>query len=588
MWGDRQHSLEQGPGMKALLRLLRPDAPAPPAAPGLLRDPWGLLLFVAPFLPARARPTEPRQLRPSLLGPEVPCHAESRLLEQIQSWDLDPKLHYRVTCFLSWSPCTDCAQDMAQFLKENSHVSLSLFASRLYTRGHYDEGLRTLKRAGASMAIMTSREFEHCWNAFVHHKGNPFQPWPGLATESQKFSEKLQRILRISAALSGPKGCPSLTQDPMEWIRPGTFFFHFPSLLYAYGRKSCYLCFQVKREGEGPPSYDWGVFKNKVYFEACYHAEFCFLSWFCDQNLSPDEHYHVTWFLSWSPCPTCAEEVVRFLREYRNVTLSIFTARLYYFWHPHFQDGLYRLWSAGVHLDIMSFEDYEYCWDTFVDHNGMRFQSWDLLRDNDFLATELENILRTTMSPLQQEIFFYQFGNQPRAPKPYHRRKTYLCYQLKTHEGHITAKVCLQNKKKRHAEIRFIDNIMARKLEKDQRFEITCYVTWSPCPTCAKELVAFARKHSHISLRLFASRLYFHWLQENKQGLKHLHASGIPVAVMSSLEFEDCWKEFVDNQGKPFQPWNKLEQYSKNITRRLQKILKPQNDLENEFRNLHL
>ncbi|XP_044771731.1 DNA dC-_dU-editing enzyme APOBEC-3G-like [Neomonachus schauinslandi] len=128
--------------------------------------------------------------------PEPPCHAESRLLEQIQSWDLDPKLHYGVTCFLSWSPCTDCAQDMAQFLKENSHVSLSLFASRLYTLGHYDEGLRTLKRAGASIAIMTSREFEHCWNAFVHHKGNRFQPWPGLDTESQKFSEKLQGILR--------------------------------------------------------------------------------------------------------------------------------------------------------------------------------------------------------------------------------------------------------------------------------------------------------------------------------------------------------------------------------------------------------
>ncbi|XP_025714397.1 DNA dC-_dU-editing enzyme APOBEC-3G-like, partial [Callorhinus ursinus] len=131
----------------------------------------------------------------SAQGPEVPCHAESRLLEQNQSWDLDPKLHYRVTCFLSWSPCTDCAQDMAQFLKENSHVSLSLFASRLYTRGHYDQGLRTLKRAGASMAIMTSREFEHSWTAFVHHKGNPFQPWPGLAMESRKFSEKLQRIL---------------------------------------------------------------------------------------------------------------------------------------------------------------------------------------------------------------------------------------------------------------------------------------------------------------------------------------------------------------------------------------------------------
>ena len=94
-------------------------------------------------------------------GPEPSCHAECYLLEQIQSWNLDPKLHYGVTCFLSWSPCAKCAQKMARFLQENSHVSLKLFASRLYTREQYDEnykeGLRTLKRAGASIAIMTYR-----------------------------------------------------------------------------------------------------------------------------------------------------------------------------------------------------------------------------------------------------------------------------------------------------------------------------------------------------------------------------------------------------------------------------------------------
>ncbi|XP_035934499.2 DNA dC-_dU-editing enzyme APOBEC-3A-like isoform X1 [Halichoerus grypus] len=135
--------------------------------------------------------------------PELPCHAESRLLEQIQSWDLDPRLRYGVTCFLSWSPCTDCAQAMAQFLEENSHVSLSLFASRLYTRGHYDEGLRALKRAGASIAIMTSREFEHCWNAFVHHEGNRsppcHQPW------------RVRNSLRNCRAFSGePEGWTSV------------------------------------------------------------------------------------------------------------------------------------------------------------------------------------------------------------------------------------------------------------------------------------------------------------------------------------------------------------------------------------------
>lgn len=96
---------------------------------------------------------------------------------------------------------------------------------------------------------------------------------------------------------------------------------------------------------------------SQVYPQARCHAESCFLSWFRDLNLSPYKHkYHVTWYLSWSPCPTCAEEILRFLQEYRNVTLSIFTARLYYFWHLDFQDGLQRLCHAGVQMDIMCFE----------------------------------------------------------------------------------------------------------------------------------------------------------------------------------------------------------------------------------------
>ncbi|VCW66990.1 unnamed protein product [Gulo gulo] len=237
----------------------------------------------------------------------------------------------------------------------------------------------------------------------------------------------------------------------------------------------------------------------------------------------------------------------------------------------------------------MSFEDYEYCWETFVDHKGMYFQSWDLLRDNDLLAAELKNILRSTMNPLRQEIFYHQFGNQPRAPRPYHRRKTYLCYQLQPHEGPITARVCLQNKKKRHAEIRFIDNIRALRLDRSQTFEITCYLTWSPCPTCAKALAVFVQDHPHISLRLFASRLFIHWCWKYQEGLRLLHRSRIPVAVMRLQEFEDCWRNFVDNQDEPFQPWNKLEQYSESITRRLRRILgHPQNNLENDFRNLHI
>ncbi|XP_029809693.1 DNA dC-_dU-editing enzyme APOBEC-3G-like isoform X4 [Suricata suricatta] len=124
-------------------------------------------------------------------------HAEVRLLKRIQSWELGSELPYEVTCFQSWSPCCNCAKQLARFLEENKHVTLSIFASRLHTMEDYEEGLRILRSAGAHIAIMTSQDFEHCWDTSVDNHGNPFQPWNTLVSQSQKLSEKLKVILKV-------------------------------------------------------------------------------------------------------------------------------------------------------------------------------------------------------------------------------------------------------------------------------------------------------------------------------------------------------------------------------------------------------
>lgn len=61
---------------------------------------------------------------------------------------------------------------------------------------------------------------------------------------------------------------------------------------------------------------------------------------------------------------------------------------------------------------------------------------------------------------------------------------------------------------------------------------ITCYLTWSPCPNCAQELVAFKRDHPGLVLRIYASRLYFHWRRKYQEGLCSMWRSGIQVDVM--------------------------------------------------------
>ncbi|KAK2502480.1 hypothetical protein MC885_015837, partial [Smutsia gigantea] len=124
-------------------------------------------------------------------------HAELMLLKQILSWNLDPELHYTVTCFISWSPCAACAQDIVSFLRENLHVHLCIFASRIHTHRDYEKGLHALREAGAQMAIMTYKEFQYCWQTFVDHQGRPFQSWDDLAQTSHRLSMELQGILQI-------------------------------------------------------------------------------------------------------------------------------------------------------------------------------------------------------------------------------------------------------------------------------------------------------------------------------------------------------------------------------------------------------
>nr|XP_054326434.1 DNA dC->dU-editing enzyme APOBEC-3C [Pongo pygmaeus] len=185
-------------------------------------------------------------------------------------------------------------------------------------------------------------------------------------------------------------------RNPMKAMYPGTFYFQFKNLREANDRNETWLCFTVEvKKHHQVVSWKRGVFRNQVDSETHCHAESCFLSWFCNNILSPNTNYRVTWYASWSPCPECAGEVAKFLARHSNVKLTIFTARLYYFQNPYYQQGLRRLSQEGVAVGIMDYEDFKDCWENFVYSDDEPFKPWKGINTNfRLLKKRLQEILQ--------------------------------------------------------------------------------------------------------------------------------------------------------------------------------------------------
>ncbi|XP_027630316.1 DNA dC-_dU-editing enzyme APOBEC-3C-like isoform X2 [Tupaia chinensis] len=127
-------------------------------------------------------------------------HAERRFLSSPDILQLlDGGRRYRVTWYLSWSPCSQCARAVAGFLAQHGNVSLRIFVARLYN--HEDpenrQGLRTLNSTGTPIRVMTNREFALCWERFVRHQGAAFEPWAGLRENADLLLGQLEDILGV-------------------------------------------------------------------------------------------------------------------------------------------------------------------------------------------------------------------------------------------------------------------------------------------------------------------------------------------------------------------------------------------------------
>lgn len=99
------------------------------------------------------------------------------------------------------------------------------------------------------------------------------------------------------------------------------------------------------------------------------HVEINFIEKFTSERyFYPSTWCSIVWFLSWSPCGECSKAITEFLSGHPNVTLFIYAARLYHHTDQRNRQGLRDLISRGVTIQIMTEQEYCYCWRNFVNY----------------------------------------------------------------------------------------------------------------------------------------------------------------------------------------------------------------------------
>ncbi|KFO22057.1 Activation-induced cytidine deaminase, partial [Fukomys damarensis] len=197
------------------------------------------------------------------------------------------------------------------------------------------------------------------------------------------------------------------------------FLYHFKNVRWAKGRHETYLCYVVKRRDSATSfSLDFGHLRNKVLASQAPRVStapspldtalgvpqgpYTMASPSANKNCPPISLPSPSPGITRraSPCYDCARHVADFLRGNPNLSLRIFTARLYFCEDRKAEpEGLRRLHRAGVQIAIMTFKDYFYCWNTFVENRERTFQAWEGLHEN---SVRLSRQLRRILLPLYE------------------------------------------------------------------------------------------------------------------------------------------------------------------------------------------
>ncbi|XP_077337529.1 C-_U-editing enzyme APOBEC-2 [Lithobates pipiens] len=117
-----------------------------------------------------------------------------------------------ITCYVSSSPCVNCAASIARCLRRYKTLKLHLVVARLFQweESEIRGALRAINAAGCKLRMMKSSDYLHVWQNFVEPdiildeegqvepqgEEEVFIPWEDLDENAKYYEEKLAEILR--------------------------------------------------------------------------------------------------------------------------------------------------------------------------------------------------------------------------------------------------------------------------------------------------------------------------------------------------------------------------------------------------------
>ncbi|XP_061488412.1 C-_U-editing enzyme APOBEC-2 [Rhineura floridana] len=172
-------------------------------------------------------------------------------------------------------------------------------------------------------------------------------------------------------------------------------------------------------------------------------------------------------------------------------------------------------------------------------------------------------------------FFKFQFRNVEYSSG---RNKTFLCYiieiqakESKTFRGYLEDEHAAA-----HAEDAFFNTILPT-CESGLRYNVTWYVSSSPCVGCADRITKALQKNKNLRLSIIVGRLFMWEEPEIQAALKKMKTAGCKLRIMKPQDFEYVWQNFAEQEegeeAKAFTPWEDIQENYQYYEEKLAEIL---------------